>query len=804
MDTSATSQLPRTSASPNTDDILQRSRRSRSIIDPTLPLCPSCQTLDLDADFDESFKYFERVKDDLDLPSRVMYEASDKRHYYNDAILVHQFGSRLSGLSQCPLCRFFRSLRIQPDLHECHKLLAFRSSDSWLFKDDRLRETQSGTQPLNQYVDAIFMAVVPDIESVPSSGHDVSWLDYEIPTVGAIFRQRAKQVDGAEKVNLLGARELDVKFDLNLLRLWLDTCRHEHGDACKPLGSREDIVQGFRLINCTESSPGVEEKPWGTTYAALSYVWGSTPTDLEDWPKTVLDAIELTRQLGLTYLWVDRLCIDRSDPAKTHYLISRMKNIYQDAEFTIVAAAGSGASHGLPGVGSTLRTPQPKYYLDSGSLLLSILRDPRRDILESQYWTRGWTYQEGVLSNRHIVFTEFQAYWECRCMAAQESADMTLFHMPETHKAESNFVMADFMLTGIFKGGAYSGGSIAHRDDLVISDDEVYRLDYGFPINQDLTVGAQLRGLNEHIREFSKRRLTHDTDALLAFQGVIGIYEKTRELYLFHGIPMWTGKIAGNANSAHITFALSVSSWYHRASPNHSMFVSEQCARRTHLPSWTWAGWNGTVTWRSPPNLEHCSYMSDLIKATTPNLVWAANIHLSRPIRPFPMRLQELQSVAQLTEETFTLIEIRDPFVLCSYEREEDTKRQFGWRKGVGRPGREQATTHRETWDEKWYRIGGRLSVVGMSIAITEEQWTDKHKSGELVSVLIFAGRYHISEHGTARFLTLQRVQSTPERWERVGTLYLILPFLADCKDNLELFRKIPAELQERRIIIIQ
>jgi hypothetical protein len=60
-----------------------------------------------------------------------------------------------------------------------------------------------------------------------------------------------------------------------------------------------------------------------------------------------------------------------------------MSTIYDQAEFTIVAPAGYGASRGLPGVLTTLRMPQPKCHLESGNMLLSILRDPRRDILES-------------------------------------------------------------------------------------------------------------------------------------------------------------------------------------------------------------------------------------------------------------------------------------------------------------------------------------------------------------------------------------------------------------------------------------
>jgi hypothetical protein len=229
-----------------------------------------------------------------------------------------------------------------------------------------------------------------------------------------------------------------------------------------------------------------------------------------------MDAIEVTRKLDFPYLWVDRSCINQSDEDEKAYLISRMTTIYEAADFTIVAAAGSGASHGLPGVRLTPRRSQPKYYVDSGSLLLSILPDPRREVMQSQYWTRGWTYQEGVLSNRRIVFTEHQTYWECRSMASHESADVTLFHTPATHKDDPSYLLVDFMLTGIFKGGAFSGGSSAHQDDAIISNDEEYRLDYGFPVVHEINVRAQLRGLVDHMREFTKRRLTQETDVLPA------------------------------------------------------------------------------------------------------------------------------------------------------------------------------------------------------------------------------------------------------------------------------------------------
>jgi hypothetical protein len=177
--------------------------------------------------------------------------------------------------------------------------------------------------------------------------------------------------------------------------------------------------------------------------------------------------------------------------------------------------------------------------------------------------------KEGVLSKRRIAFTDHQIYWECQGMATHESINMPLFLMPSASDEDSELRMADFMLTGIFKGDSYSGGSLSNQDNFVIVEDNTYRLDYGFPIHHEATTQAQLRGLNEHIRAFSKRRLSYDTDVMPAFLGILGLYKQNKLLYLLHGIPMWMGGIGGDKTGAQITLALSMTSWYHRTGPNH-------------------------------------------------------------------------------------------------------------------------------------------------------------------------------------------------------------------------------------------
>lgn len=784
----------------------KRQKTSRDAV----ALCQECKLLDIDSSFRKASDNFKKARNGiLKRPSKLYGGPSSGPLFYGDAFFAHSFGRRLSEKASCPLCRFFWSMRIQADgRHEKYKLLAFGSSESWIFGLSGLKKSPAW----HNARDTVWMGVVPDVPSIPQSGHEEHWLERDIPAVGPIYLLQPDKTN-KDTPALLEARHLGDGVDFTVAQEWFSFCRKWHLSSCSRPNKGDTITQGFRVIDCEKNPPAVVAMPWGVEYAALSYVWGQRPEDLVDWPATVLDAVAVSRTMGLRYLWVDRLCINQSDPVEKDYLISRMTTIYEYAELSIVSAAGSGASDGLPGIRSTPRKSQPKILLENGSLLVSALQDPRQEILASEYWTRGWTYQEGVLSNRRLVFTEHQMYWECRCMATQESLQIPLKLLHKNHIPEENITgsrrkemppqtphgqhMEDYVLGGIFKSET-SGGDLEidshHRD--VIQTDE-YRLEYGFPVPDEASTGSQLRALNDHIRAFSARKLSYGGDSLKAFLGIAGMYRDKR-LCIYLGIPMWMDDILGDLTGSYITFALSVCSWYHRSSTEHQMFIAEPCLRRTHLPSWTWAGWQGTVSWRAPPSDEHCVFMSDLITAEPLqiHLVWAADLYLRSACEPVCLRLLNLYSTEVLEAQVPMLLEIRKPLVL-KYSVRHEVRGSWEWRRLAGRAGETRRyQAERQEWDKKWYRIGGRLACVSMSISITEEEWTRKHYAGELISVLIFAAQRPRSEHGRARFLTLQRVESDSfeRRWERVGTLQLTIPEidLDRCLTNEEFLRRIP------------
>lgn len=121
---------------------------------------------------------------------------------------------------------------------------------------------------------------------------------------------------------------------------------------------------------------------------------------------------------------MDQYCIDQDDANEKHNQIVQMDKIYSEASLTIIAAAGDGADYGLPGVSIRPRSPLPQVQLH-GLALRSTTTYPH-DLVESSKWaSRGWTFQEALLSKRHLYFTEEQVFFKCPCFFSCESVNTT-------------------------------------------------------------------------------------------------------------------------------------------------------------------------------------------------------------------------------------------------------------------------------------------------------------------------------------------------------------------------------------------
>lgn len=179
------------------------------------------------------------------------------------------------------------------------------------------------------------------------------------------------------------------------------------------------ILPGLLVIDCF-SMRVVSADP-SSPYVALSYVWGEDAgggekkgfkTDLrgQPLPQTIRDAMNVVRVLGMKYLWVDRCCIDDSEPGTKHHTINNMDAIYEAAHLTIIAACGRDAEHGLPSVSRTLRCLDEDTTPPWNGIVYSDFSDPHlRQFQNSKYKTRGWTFQEDLLSQRRLIFTNERA-----------------------------------------------------------------------------------------------------------------------------------------------------------------------------------------------------------------------------------------------------------------------------------------------------------------------------------------------------------------------------------------------------------
>lgn len=178
----------------------------------------------------------------------------------------------------------------------------------------------------------------------------------------------------------------------------------------------------------------VETKGGKGEYAALSYCWGQNSIQLkatgptldkmkshipqEQLPKTIQDAMKLTRMLGLKYVWIDCLCILQDSDPDWETEAAKMGQYYQYAKLTIAASAAVSASCGLFNRRSKVSKPKQIHFRDSDGSMYPLVAQGR----SIKLWTdtiddlgplseRGWTFQEHALSGRIIHLTEGEMIW---------------------------------------------------------------------------------------------------------------------------------------------------------------------------------------------------------------------------------------------------------------------------------------------------------------------------------------------------------------------------------------------------------
>jgi len=615
--------------------------------------------------------------------------------------------------SGCPLCSLFAIAR-EPDSEGPFELCAFSSIISSLLINTAVKRKCEFWKYQNA-----FLAVVPKVPKHSSTGSAMSKYTGRGHALFRVLPTTTPVPPG------IWAKELCGSPDYGAANGWLQFCAAYHRGLCtRPSLDTTQALPGFRLIDCESTPPTIQAASLSAKYAALSYVWGRTGITAS-WPKVVLDAITVTKRLGFRYLWVDRFCIDQENPQEKHFLISKMASIYRQAEITIVAAAGTDANCGLPGVGTTTRKSQPKLRL--GSLTIaSPLVGCRGEIRGSTWWTRGWTYQEGVLARRRLVFTKTQMFWECAGMVVWEAIH---FPLEDVH-IKRNLRMGMYMRPGVFSGAK----GLRSFQSKGVSD------------------SIRLEKSCRHIENFTGKRLSYDIDSLYAMAGILQFEsDSSKALGFLHGLPI-TFQQKGQ-DTRQMSFGLFLTAWVHVDEP-------ESVARLGHLPSWTWAGWKGRVSWDF--GVARFWELQESLYSGTIDVYWAPKIFIGSTDGG------DTREIGQTTRNELTgldskhLLRIPQPYAIVAHGITAEAHGN-NWR----------FWTPKDALGELYLSSYDGVDVTGPKLTFSQE-WN-------IALVLVAVERYDYARQGRrglCRFLVVRPSAryGTPDCLERVGVALVHIP----------------------------
>lgn len=507
------------------------SRSLRKESTPSETLCVRCSSIDFGKIFDVPFSTHNYT-------GQVIHDVVD----------LDSIGAEAEA-SRCQLCRFFSQVRLQFQGDEEDNKRYTISVFSSVYKNSIRRQTK-------ELFDTPILAILPS-DNKPD----------EVPLELQFIYPTSLSGNSAEAI--LG-RKVPAYLNYSILKNWINFCYENHRETCGTEVDDSLPVPGFRLIDCTTGK--IIPAPAGVEFVALSYVWGMEPipsgTSYETIPDSaalvIRDAMIVTSNIGYRYLWVDRHCIPQDDEKAKHHQIRRMDLIYQRARLTIICAAGRDASDGIPGVSRVPRAQQPKADLPDFSLVSS-LPSPQYEVNRSKWATRGWTYQEGLLSRRCLVFTQNQASFQCQTN-----------YYPCESVSEPDFTRPRPQLAGYPSNRANN------------------------PL--PLKFGITASDVRNRLTEYSKRELTYESDALNAISGVLSAFVARNVLDgQVWGIPIIRG--LNYHRSGGKTFRLMPLSdriahglcWAQKQ--NAAGMAQNLIRRRDGFPSWSWVGWVGLHSW---------------------------------------------------------------------------------------------------------------------------------------------------------------------------------------------------------------
>lgn len=224
---------------------------------------------------------------------------------------------------------------------------------------------------------------------------------------------------------------------MDLAQKWASGCLRSH-PGCK---FERQICYPSRLLSIAVDpvqlviTAGWAERP---LYATLSHCWGTLEFETlrtgniagfqraipsRCLTKTFVDAIQITRAVGFTYLWIDSLCIIQDSNEDWEAEAKKMASVYGASSLNIAASSARDGSQGC--------FLKPRYHYGGFTARVCIsgrtetfdfspADEYKKNVTGSHLATRAWAVQEKVLPTRTLHCGDQGFFWECKTQFASE------------------------------------------------------------------------------------------------------------------------------------------------------------------------------------------------------------------------------------------------------------------------------------------------------------------------------------------------------------------------------------------------
>ncbi|KAF2183400.1 HET-domain-containing protein [Zopfia rhizophila CBS 207.26] len=366
---------------------------------------------------------------------------------------------------------------------------------------------------------------------------------------------------------------------------WFHKCLTQHpgcadGDRISKLPSRVlDVGNGqdqtVRLYVSGENERGV--------YCTLSYRWHAhtsfttarsnieqlrSKIPVDQLPKTIQDAITITRMLGVRYLWVDAIAIIQDEPEDWTREASKMDSIYRNSILTIAAVDEPNEDDGIfrrrqynprPYRRKQYPDMKPGYFDYNHPFVYFSKRARARPSGELD--TRGWCLQEQLLSPRILSYADSELFWDCATTHASESWPGGIStSVKRFEQVKTGLSVEDLQMLKSFVARHNGKGQEFTKEEKRLAY-ELWR---------------------KAVEEFTNRSLTQETDRLIAIKGLASLVGGWVHDNAVSGV--WKNDLA-----RHLL-------WWVHTIRHPDLRLKRPVVFRA--PSWSWASVVGTIDYR--------------------------------------------------------------------------------------------------------------------------------------------------------------------------------------------------------------